>query len=143
MMSSLTWSNWDSQVSENTAPVRPNKSKKERRSDMIGSEIPLFERLIKKLTAESPNSVPQYNREVLSPPMSAKFVWEKVSQWSHPCAGGLDELRAERKLQQLDNLLSESCFIIENRLRNTTENVHIIEFCAGAGYVAIPLADVC
>lgn len=143
MLSSLTWGVNDSQIidkyegADGSAPSR--KSRKERQSKT--SEVPQFERLMNKLTNKAPHCIPRYNIDVLFPSAGLNFSWDKVSLSSHAVAGGLDELRANRKTQQIDNLLSESCCIIENRLTNTSENIHIIEFCGGAGYVAIPIAD--
>jgi hypothetical protein len=146
MLDSITWGTWDQLQwrGENDAAAwgqgdaaalaTPGSIKKMRSAQAAGanssewrkprprvSDVPLFERLLSKLAAEVPTSVPDYRvaplRAVKPPPhatlraawaeaslaMPGAFAvdWRALSEAVAPAAGGLDALRAERKEQQV------------------------------------------
>lgn len=70
--------------------------------------------------------------------------WTALNEACSPAAGGLEGLRAERKEQQVGNLLAACCTLVDHLLDSTSHKhnrqVRVVEFCGGAGYVALPLA---
>lgn len=171
MLNSVTWGTWD-QIMQTTSngchrlgqSSAANSSEWRRRSTSAkGSELPLFERLLDRLIAAAPAAIPHYSYAPSGPIL--QMDWAALGRACHPRAGGLDDERAERKAQQVsprslppalslkviwtlsvipmqvENLLTAVCALVERRLRHS-KAVHVVEFCGGAGYVAIPLAQV-
>mmetsp|Transcript_51430 Transcript_51430/g.101936 ORF Transcript_51430/g.101936 Transcript_51430/m.101936 type:complete len:541 (-) Transcript_51430:194-1816(-) len=160
MLDSVTWGlsdqlywNKTNQVSPTNEEMRSSQSPsanssewRRRSSGAIGQQVPLFERLLDRVVLRAPTSVPVYAATPLRPPA---VDWEgALDQACGPAAGGLDEQRAERKSQQVGNLLGACCALIDHLLDPRSSKskgkfkgtVHVVEFCGGAGYVGLPLA---
>jgi hypothetical protein len=124
-----------------------------------GSQAPLFERLLDKLLKQAPAVLPTYRTPLHGASNASRF--RSLPAPCLPEAGGLDETRADNKTEQVQNLLEATCALVEVLLlqrrrkreqwrgplqkksyeaATPDDRIHVVEFCGGAGYVAIPLA---
>jgi len=114
----------------------------------------LFERLLDRVVNQAPVAVPVYSLAPLTSSSGGQATtsttagtavdWAALNEACSPAAGGLQGLRAERKEQQVGNLLAACCTLVDHLLESTSHKhnrqVRVVEFCGGAGYVALPLA---
>jgi hypothetical protein len=68
--------------------------------------------------------------------------WENIPYSVSPAGGYLPDKRINRKINQVENLIAVAKSLIEYRLNNNNNNnkLKIVEFCAGSGFVILPLA---
>ena len=131
-------------------PGAHSSSWRHRPTGKKGSQSPLFQRLLEKLVRQAPSVIPRYGLPRHGLTRASSF--QSLPQPCLPAAGGLDESRAQYKTAQVQNLLEAVCSLVEVLLRRRRGKrnkqsgkphealVHVVEFCGGAGYIAIPLA---
>lgn len=68
--------------------------------------------------------------------------WHQLPYSVSPAGGNLPEIRINRKINQVENLIAVAKSLIEYRLKNknNTNKLKIVEFCGGSGFVVLPLA---
>ncbi len=78
--------------------------------------------------------------------LRAKPIWEECMPESvHPVGGLLPPTRIQRKVQQVNNLVIPARMQIESLLKVWSSDekgrrLRVVEFCAGSGFVLLPLA---
>lgn len=66
--------------------------------------------------------------------------WDYLPFSVRPDGGGLPQSRSWRKMIQVENMIHISAKLITHRLRQCSQTISVVEFCAGSGYIALPLA---
>jgi len=69
----------------------------------------------------------------------AEVKWDEIPYSCTPRGGFLPEKRVLRKTQQVDNMLVPLLKLIDHA-RRRQQKIKIVEFCAGSGFVILPLA---
>ncbi|RYG69297.1 methyltransferase [archaeon] len=69
-----------------------------------------------------------------------KVVWGAWPTSVHPRGGDIPETRCARKEEQVKAMVSALSFVIDTMQRSRPRRLRFVEFCAGSGYVALPLA---
>ncbi|KAG9414484.1 hypothetical protein AC1031_007891 [Aphanomyces cochlioides] len=140
VLSTLTWGTWDVDSAELMALKGAEGRKKEAKRQLRGvpsartNESAWFEQLLERL--EQVVDV-EYSKNPLRPaaeaPSPTVIPWNELPKGIHPKDGHLPLERVQRKRHQVDNL----AFFLGQILR---DGDRVVEFCAGSGYVALPLA---
>lgn len=75
--------------------------------------------------------------------LEARPIWDEwMPQGCHPTGGLLPFSRVARKVQQVNNLVLPARMMIESLLKawEGDRPLRVVEFCAGSGFVLLPLA---
>jgi hypothetical protein len=100
-------------------------------------EIPLFMKVTDFLREQG--CIPSYFSYDRVFPHQIPFAWDKLPLSTTPNAACLPSKRVPRKAIQIENLIKISELFISHLLR-FEEDVRVVEFCAGSGFVCLPLA---
>ncbi|KAF0693014.1 Aste57867_15963 [Aphanomyces stellatus] len=136
LLPSVTWGTWDIGSVVSVAAVDAAGSKKERKRRQKGvptattNESAWFEELLRKI---EPVAALQYAKNPLADSSASIIPWETLPQGIHPKDGHLPLKRVQNKRHQVENL----AVFLRRILR---DGDRVVEFCAGSGYVALPLA---
>lgn len=141
MLSSFTWGEYDIST-ESIANKEFNFQKlhtNKRRDRLVVKERSLFLSVVDNLQYAIVD--PMYSSHTV-----VKVDWKNLPACSHPAGGLIPKDRIFRKTVQVENMLSPVIALIHaltsiiQSEQQSTIHLTIVEFCAGSGYVLLPLA---
>ncbi len=140
------------EVAEEIPSRSSRRALRQERRKMLGleDEMPTYLRCLEAILAGGVS--PDYKRYGTPlPEILKKYpLWSEVSWATRPEGGGIPPKRRERKARQVENMVVPARAIIENALRLQSKlrssepqekRLRVVEFCAGSGFVLLPLAQ--
>ena len=150
MLPSISWGIWDTSFShhaENNNEVlnhQLNRYTHKEKSKQLSRDHkfePLYKNCLEVLTKR--NIHPYY--EIKKQNNENKINWEIIPYSLSPRGGRLPNDRIERKINQVESMMIHVMIIIDslllsNKQNNKYERIKVVEFCAGSGFVSLPLS---
>ncbi|EQC39495.1 hypothetical protein SDRG_02936 [Saprolegnia diclina VS20] len=140
VLPSMTWGTWIDEgealaASSTPAPVPTSKKQKRRleRGISTAQEASWFEEVLAQVEAADENLHARYYRNPILDKTTATIPWTELPSGIHPKDGHLPLQRIQNKRHQVENL----AIFLQSIVRDGDV---VVEFCAGSGYVALPLA---
>ena len=128
---------------KNDKQRRPSSAIRRRYRRPACDEQPAFIKSMAKLDQNSINVTTAYfcYEKFLKEDVQMRFDWSQVPFSCTAKGGRLPKERIHRKTIQIENMI-ELCIVFLNHLTKITGlgKVRVVEFCAGSGFVLLPLA---
>ena len=133
------------EVAEEIPSQSTRRALRQERRKMLGleDEMPTYLRCLEAIIAGGVS--PDYKMYGTPlPEILKKYpLWSEVSWATRPEGGGIPPKRRDRKAHQVENMVVPTRAIIENALATEPQEkrLRVVEFCAGSGFVLLPLAQ--
>ncbi|OQS03015.1 glutathione S-transferase C-terminal domain-containing protein, partial [Thraustotheca clavata] len=139
VLPSMTWGTWidhgDMEASKG-AKLQEKSNKHKRRAARgisTAKETLWFEQILNQIQTNHEELAVQYYRNPILDEKYEVIPWSRLPVGIHPKDGHLPLKRIQNKRHQVENL----AIFLQSILRDGDV---VVEFCAGSGYVALPLA---
>ncbi|OQR92230.1 glutathione S-transferase C-terminal domain-containing protein [Achlya hypogyna] len=145
VLPSMTWGTWvdpgdmvaataSTSGSSSSTSEQSKKSKRRlQRGICAATEVCWFEEILARVEATRHELAVRYYRNPIMDATEATIPWPELPAGIHPKDGHLPPQRIQNKRHQVENL----AVFLQSILRDGDV---VVEFCAGSGYVALPLA---